>query len=85
MLQTNLLNPGHADLVTRKLLGAIYLMELISRCCVRVLRREVYVPTLLNLDLLIIVATCSADQRIKIFHKSAEDTWEPEAEWKVSF
>jgi nucleoporin SEH1 len=31
------------------------------------------------------VATCSADQRIKIFHKSAEDTWEPEAEWKVSW
>jgi len=31
-----------------------------------------------------IVATCSADQRIKIFHKSAEDTWEPEAEWKVA-
>jgi hypothetical protein len=31
-----------------------------------------------------IVATCSADQKIKIFRKNAEDAWEPEAEWKVS-
>jgi len=51
MLQTNLLNPGHADLVTRKLSGALYLMELTSRRRVRFLRREVYVPTLLDLDI----------------------------------
>jgi nucleoporin SEH1 len=29
------------------------------------------------------VATCSADQRIKIFRKNIDGQWEPETEWKV--
>lgn len=30
------------------------------------------------------VATCSADQRIKIFRKNIDGQWEPETEWKVA-
>ena len=29
------------------------------------------------------VATCSADQKIKVFRKSVDGVWELEAEWKV--
>ena len=31
------------------------------------------------------VATCSADQKIKIFKKNLDNVWEPETEWKVSW
>ncbi|OCF35347.1 hypothetical protein I316_02895 [Kwoniella heveanensis BCC8398] len=55
MLQTNLLAPGHADLVTH-------------------VTYDFYGERL---------ATCSADQRIKVFHKSPEGTWDQESEWKA--
>ncbi|ORX39643.1 WD40-repeat-containing domain protein [Kockovaella imperatae] len=55
MLQTNLLAPGHADLVTH----VVY---------------DFYGER---------IATCSADQRIKIFRRSNEGLWEPEADWKA--
>lgn len=29
------------------------------------------------------VATCSADQKIKLFRRGVEGTWDLEAEWKV--
>lgn len=32
---------------------------------------------------LMTVATCSADQKIKIFRKNLDNVWEPETEWKV--
>ncbi|KAL7422117.1 epoxide hydrolase, soluble (sEH) [Cryptotrichosporon argae] len=55
MLQTNLLAPGHADLVT----DVTY---------------DFYGELL---------ATCSADQRIKLFRKSSDGSYLPEAEWKA--
>ncbi|WVQ78172.1 hypothetical protein IAT38_000255 [Cryptococcus sp. DSM 104549] len=55
MIQTNLLAPGHADLVTH----VVY---------------DFYGERL---------ATCSADQKIKVFMKSPEGNWEQEAEWKA--
>lgn len=30
-----------------------------------------------------VVATCSADHKIKLFKKQTDGTWEPEVEWKV--
>ncbi|KAK8870022.1 hypothetical protein IAR55_000592 [Kwoniella newhampshirensis] len=55
MLQTNLLAPGHADLVTH----IVY---------------DFYGERL---------ATCSADQKIKIFRKTPQGTWDHETEWKA--
>ncbi|WWD01692.1 hypothetical protein V866_008638 [Kwoniella sp. B9012] len=55
MLQTNLLAPGHADLVTH-------------------VTYDFYGERL---------ATCSADQKIKLFRKSHEGTWDQETEWKA--
>ncbi|KAK4687286.1 nucleoporin SEH1, partial [Tremellales sp. Uapishka_1] len=55
MIQTNLLAPGHADLVTH----VVY---------------DFYGERL---------ATCSADQKIKLFHKSHDGTWILTTEWKA--
>ncbi|WWC85221.1 uncharacterized protein L201_000080 [Kwoniella dendrophila CBS 6074] len=55
MLQTNLLAPGHADLITH-------------------VTYDFYGERL---------ATCSADQKIKIFRKTLEGTWDQETEWKA--
>ncbi|WVN88968.1 uncharacterized protein L203_104183 [Cryptococcus depauperatus CBS 7841] len=55
MIQTDLLAPGHSDLVTH-------------------IAYDYYGESL---------ATCSADQRIKVFRKDQESKWRPEADWKA--
>ncbi|WRT66876.1 uncharacterized protein IL334_003839 [Kwoniella shivajii] len=57
MLQTNLLAPGHSDVVTHVTYD--FYGERLS------------------------VATCSADQKIKVFRKTQEGTWDQETEWKA--
>lgn len=70
MLQTDLLAPAHADLVTRTS-SPVQLILITSLD----LTYDYYGERL---------ATCSADQRIKIFRKDENGKWAEEANWKVS-